>query len=182
MLPSHVSGIHNPWKFENLFPKFSLSRKSNAALPSKALLVSRGTAIDGAADHSFSMDQWTSIHFEVLFHHLLLFGCPSIHFSLLSLIFSYKFCWKKLDHLYYIISHNLDIADYISIVSFDTFFDICINCKLVLWPRALLANIFASSYMWPFKSKFRLFNIKCNSNFSFSVTLAMFDYSVASCG
>lgn len=128
----------------NRFLRFRLSNKSSVAIPSKALLLSRGAGIDRAAGHNFSVDN--GLQYTLKSYIITCFSLEVLQyiFISISLIFSHKFLLTKTDHFYYIISHNLGISACISIVSFNTFFSMCINCNLILWPRALLANLFVS--------------------------------------
>lgn len=61
-------------KCENPLLKFQSHWKIHEVISSKLLLLPLET--NGAAGHSSSRDQWSSIHSEVLCHHLLSLGSP----------------------------------------------------------------------------------------------------------
>lgn len=84
-------------KHENPLLKFQSLWKIHEVISSKLLLLPWDTATDGAPGHSFSKDLWSSIHSEVLCHHLLSLGNPyryPFYFHFFT-IFLQGFCWRN---------------------------------------------------------------------------------------
>lgn len=147
----------------------SVSLGNTGSAPPMVQPPSRGTA-GAAAGHSFSRTHGLRCTSDpCVISRFSREASQYMLFTFISVIVSCKFFVVESGSplLQFLIAWVLPIRSPSRFIK--TLVDSCVYYNLILWSRTLLAKMLDGNRMWPFKSKFRLFDIQYNDNSSFSI-------------